>query len=43
MFNQGQNWKADGINNLQSLQIENLQQFFFFYKTYQDVWLLGIM
>ena len=28
MFNEGQNWKADGINNLQILQIENLQQFF---------------
>ena len=34
MFNEGKNWKADGINNLQILQIENLQQFFF-YKTYQ--------
>ena len=28
MLNEGQNWKADGINNLQVLQIENLQQFF---------------
>ena len=32
MFNEGQNWKADGINNLQILQIENLQQGFFSIK-----------
>ena len=28
MFNEGQNWKADGINNLQILQIENYNSFF---------------